>query len=254
MKNTFIIARRELGAYFNSPIAYVVVAVFLLLSALLFFSALFLQGQAELRELFDGFWTTLLVAIVGPAITMRLLAEERSNDTLEVLLTMPLTDWDVVLGKYLAALGVFGFAMLMMSFFGATVAMIGPLDKGPAFAGFVGLFLVAATYMAIGLMTSSFTKNQIVAFIGAVLAFDVKGGRDAAWAVVDATRICSIAANFGDVRTIITHPASTTHGRLTETQRQAAGIGQGMIRLGVGLEHLEDLKADLARGLDPLAS
>jgi O-succinylhomoserine sulfhydrylase len=89
---------------------------------------------------------------------------------------------------------------------------------------------------------------------GAVLAFDVKGGRDAAWAVVDATRICSIAANFGDVRTIITHPASTTHGRLTEAQRQAAGIGQGMIRLGVGLEHLDDLKADLARGLDPLAS
>ena len=169
MKNMFVIARRELGAYFNSPIAYVVVAVFLLLSALLFFSALFLQGQADLRELFDGFWTTLLVAIVGPAITMRLLAEERSNDTLELLLTMPLTDWDVVLGKYLAALGVFAFAMAMMAFFGVTVAMIGPLDKGPAFAGFLGLFLVAATYMAIGLMTSSFTKNQIVAFIGAVL-------------------------------------------------------------------------------------
>jgi O-succinylhomoserine sulfhydrylase len=89
---------------------------------------------------------------------------------------------------------------------------------------------------------------------GAVLAFDVKGGRDQAWSVVDATRICSIAANFGDVRTIITHPASTTHGRLTEAQRQAAGIGQGMIRLGVGLEHLEDLKADLARGLDPLVA
>ena len=169
MKNMFVIARRELGAYFNSPIAWVVVAVFLLLSALLFFSALFLQGQADLRELFDGFWTTLLVAIVGPAITMRLLAEERSNDTLEVLLTMPLTDWDVVLGKYLAALGVFAFAMVMMAFFGVSVAMIGPLDKGPAFAGFLGLFLVAATYMAIGLMTSSFTKNQIVAFIGAVL-------------------------------------------------------------------------------------
>lgn len=89
---------------------------------------------------------------------------------------------------------------------------------------------------------------------GAVLAFDVKGGREQAFAVVDATRICSIAANFGDVRTIITHPASTTHGRLTEAQRQAAGIGQGMIRLGVGLEHVEDLKADLARGLDRLAA
>ena len=94
---------------------------------------------------------------------------------------------------------------------------------------------------------------------GAVLSFDVKGrssmddaARVAAFAVIDATRVCSIAANFGDVRSIITHPASTTHGRLTEAQRQAAGITQAMIRLGVGLEHLDDLKADLARGLDTL--
>lgn len=89
---------------------------------------------------------------------------------------------------------------------------------------------------------------------GAVLAFNVKGGRQEAFSVVDATRICSIAANFGDTRTIITHPGSTTHGRLTEAQRQSAGIGQNMIRLGVGLEDVQDLKADLARGLDVLAS
>ncbi len=89
---------------------------------------------------------------------------------------------------------------------------------------------------------------------GAVLAFNVKGSREQAFSVIDATRVCSIAANFGDVRTIITHPASTTHGRLSEAQRQAAGIGQNMIRLGVGLEDVEDLKADLARGLDPLAA
>jgi O-succinylhomoserine sulfhydrylase len=89
---------------------------------------------------------------------------------------------------------------------------------------------------------------------GAVLSFIVKGGREAAFSVVDATRLCSIAANFGDVRTIITHPASTTHGRLTEAQRQAAGIVQGMIRLGVGLEDVADLQADLARGLDALAA
>lgn len=89
---------------------------------------------------------------------------------------------------------------------------------------------------------------------GAVLSFDVKGGREQAFGVIDATRICSIAANFGDVRSIITHPASTTHGRLTEAQRQAAGIGQGMIRLGVGLEDIADLQADLARGLDALAA
>ncbi len=89
---------------------------------------------------------------------------------------------------------------------------------------------------------------------GAVLSFDVKGGREPSFAVIDATQVCSIAANFGDVRSIITHPATTTHGRLTEAQRQAAGIGQGMIRMGVGLEHIEDLKADLARGLDAVAA
>ncbi len=89
---------------------------------------------------------------------------------------------------------------------------------------------------------------------GAVLAFNVRGGRQQAFGVVDATRICSIASNFGDVRTIITHPASTSHGRLSEAQRQAAGIVQGMIRLGVGLENLDDLKADLARGLDKIAA
>ena len=162
------IMRRELGAYFNSPIAYVVISVFLVLSAFLFFNALFLQQQAELRELFDGFWTTLLVAILGPAITMRLFAEERSNDTLELLLTMPVTDWDIVLGKYLAALVLFGYAMLAMGCFAVTVAWLGPLDKGAAFAGFVGLYLTTATYMAIGLMASAFTKNQIVAFLMAV--------------------------------------------------------------------------------------
>jgi len=162
------IMRRELGAYFNSPIAYVVISVFLVLSAFLFFNALFLQQQAELRELFDGFWTTLLVAILGPAITMRLFAEERSNDTLELLLTMPVTDWDIVLGKYFAALVLFGYAMLAMGCFAVTVAFLGPLDKGAALAGFVGLYLTTATYMAIGLMASAFTKNQIVAFLMSV--------------------------------------------------------------------------------------
>jgi len=88
---------------------------------------------------------------------------------------------------------------------------------------------------------------------GAVLSFDVVGGREQAFSVIDATELCSIAANFGDVRSIITHPASTTHGRLTEAQRQAAGIGQGMIRLGVGLEHVDDIRDDLQRGLSALA-
>ena len=73
-----------------------------------------------------------------------------------------------------------------------------------------------------------------------------------AFHVIDSTALCSITANLGDVKTTITHPASTSHGRLTEDQRQAAGVGQGLIRISVGLEHLDDLKADLARGLDTL--
>ncbi|MDO4593085.1 MAG: O-succinylhomoserine sulfhydrylase [Comamonadaceae bacterium] len=90
---------------------------------------------------------------------------------------------------------------------------------------------------------------------GAVLSFDVKGDtpeqlRKNAFHVVDHTQVCSITANLGDVKTTITHPASTSHGRLTEEQRQAAGLGQGLIRISVGLEHLDDLKADLSRGLD----
>ena len=93
---------------------------------------------------------------------------------------------------------------------------------------------------------------------GAVIAFDVIGQgaeqlRANAFHVVDSTRVCSITANLGDVKTTITHPASTSHGRLTEEQRQAAGIGQGLIRISVGLEHLQDLKNDLSLGLDTLA-
>jgi len=84
---------------------------------------------------------------------------------------------------------------------------------------------------------------------GAVVSFTVRGGRAGAFAVIDATRICSITANLGDTKTTITHPASTSHGRLTEEQRLAAGITQGMIRLAVGLDDVEDIKADLARGL-----
>jgi O-succinylhomoserine sulfhydrylase len=84
---------------------------------------------------------------------------------------------------------------------------------------------------------------------GAVVSFDVKGGREAAWRVVDETRLLSITANLGDTKTTITHPASTTHGRNTPAQRAAAGIGDGLVRVSVGLESVEDIKADLARGL-----
>ncbi len=84
---------------------------------------------------------------------------------------------------------------------------------------------------------------------GAIVSFDVTGGREAAWKVIDATQLISITGNLGDVKTTITHPATTTHGRLTPEARAAAGIGDGLIRLAVGLEGVEDLIADLQRGL-----
>ena len=87
---------------------------------------------------------------------------------------------------------------------------------------------------------------------GGIVAFEVVGGKDAAWKVIDATRLMSITANLGDTKTTITHPATTTHSRMTPEQRQAAGIGDGLIRIAVGLEGIADLKADLARGLDRL--
>jgi O-succinylhomoserine sulfhydrylase len=84
---------------------------------------------------------------------------------------------------------------------------------------------------------------------GAIVSFDVKGGKAAAWKVIDSTKLVSITGNLGDVKTTITHPASTTHGRISPEARAAAGIGDGLIRLSVGLEAVEDLKADLVRGL-----
>ncbi len=87
---------------------------------------------------------------------------------------------------------------------------------------------------------------------GGILSFEVKGGRKAAWSVIDATHLCSITANLGDTKTTITHPATTTHGRLSDEQREQAGITQGLIRIAVGLEAIEDIRNDLARGLDRL--
>lgn len=169
MRGLFTVFRREVKAYFYSAMAYVVMGVFLVLSSVFFFQGFFIENRAELRDLFAGPWTGLLVAIIGPAIAMRLFSEEKANETMEPLMTMPVKDWGVVLGKYLSGVAVFFFAMLALSLTGVTVASLGPLDKGAAFAGFLGLFLSGSMYVAIGTMTSSLTKNQIVAFILAVL-------------------------------------------------------------------------------------
>jgi ABC-2 type transport system permease protein len=163
MQNTLAVARREFVSYFNSPIAYLVVAVYLILAGGLFFTELFIGGQADMRGFFG--LAPLLFFIFTPLFTMRLLAEERAQGTLELLLTFPLTDWQVVIGKYLASLGLIAVLLLLTLPIPISVAALGPLDKGATVAAYVGMLLMCGTYAAIGLMASSFTRNQIVAGI-----------------------------------------------------------------------------------------
>jgi ABC-2 type transport system permease protein len=170
MQNILAVAKREFTSYFNSPIAYIVATVYILLSGWLFFSDLFLNGQADMRQFFA--MAPLLFAIVIPLLTMRLLAEERREGTLELLLTMPVTDWQVVLGKFLASVGLIAALLGLTLAFPLSVAALGPLDKGATFAGYVGLLLMGGAYAAIGLMASAFTKNQIIAvLVGFMISF-----------------------------------------------------------------------------------
>jgi ABC-2 type transport system permease protein len=168
MSTTVTIAKREIKTYFNSPVAYIVVTVFMLIVGYLFFSQLFLDKQAELRTYFN--LTPLVFTFIIPAITMRLLAEEKGSGTLEMLITMPVRDWEVILGKFLAGMAMLAAIVGMTFFYAITLMMLGPVDRGPVFAGYIGLLLMGGSYVAIGVMASSFTRNQIVAFI---LAFAI---------------------------------------------------------------------------------
>ncbi len=167
MRNVVPIARREVRAYFNSPIAYIVVGAFLLISGYLYFSTVFLAGSSSLRSFFS--FTPVLLVVFAPAITMRLVAEELRTGTLELLTTLPVRDHEVVLGKYLAALAVMATALALTVPYAITVEAVGDLDWGPVVGGYLGLLLVSAALAAIGLATSTWTRNQIVAFILSLL-------------------------------------------------------------------------------------
>ncbi|MGD0839343.1 MAG: ABC transporter permease subunit [Polyangia bacterium] len=168
MSTAATVAKREIRTYFNSPVAYIVVMVFMLLTGYLFFNQLFLEKQAELRYYFT--LTPLIFTFIIPAITMRLLAEEKGSGTLEMLITMPVADWEVVLGKFMAGMAMLGAIVGMTLFYALTVAALGPVDRGPVISGYLGLLLMGGAYVAIGVMASSLTRNQIVAFI---LAFAI---------------------------------------------------------------------------------
>lgn len=160
---TIAVARKELQGYFNSPVAYIVITVFLIFTGFFFFKDFFYFNQAEMRGLFQ--LLPLMFCFVIPAVTMRLFAEERHSGSLEILLTLPLGMWEIVLGKFAAALI---FTQVMISptlFYLVTVMLVGSPDLGPVAGGYIGTFFLAAAAVSMGLLFSSVTRNQIVAFI-----------------------------------------------------------------------------------------
>jgi ABC-2 type transport system permease protein len=169
MNRTLVIARREFLSYFNSPVAYIVIALFLLTVGTLFFvlGAFFLRGEVSLRSFFS--FAHICFLFLGPALTMRMIAEEKRTGTFEMLVTLPVKDAEIVAGKFLAALGVLAVALLFTLPYPLSIATLGALDWGPVVGGYVGLLLLGGTYLAIGLLASSWTDHQIIAFVVALI-------------------------------------------------------------------------------------
>jgi ABC-2 type transport system permease protein len=168
MRNIFIIAGRELGGYFATPVASVFIVIFLVLQGALTFNlgSFFDRGQADLNPFFTFIpWVFLLLV---PAITMRLWAEERRLGTIELLLTLPITQAQAVLGKFLAAWAFCAIALLLTFPFVITVNILGRTDNGVIASGYVGSLLVAGAFLSVGSALSALTKNQVIAFVLAV--------------------------------------------------------------------------------------
>ncbi len=171
MKTIWCITKRETGAYFKSPIAYVILAAFAAINSILFFNDnFFIQRTASLSGLFGTF--PLIFLLFAPALSMRLLAEERGTGTFQLLVTMPVHDYQIVVGKFLSAIFVLFVALVCTFPIAITVSGFGPLDWGAVFSGYLGSFLLGSIYISIGLLGSALTKEQIVAFmLGMTLCF-----------------------------------------------------------------------------------
>jgi ABC-2 type transport system permease protein len=165
LKAVRFIMRRELSSYFSTPIAYVVLVIFLLLANWFAFwtGALYERGQADLAPLFT--FLPWLYLFLIPAVSMRLWAEERRSGSIELLLTQPITLWQAVLGKFLAAWLFIGIALALTFPAWVTVNMLGDPDNGAILSAYFGSFFVAAGFLAVGSFTSSITKNQLIAFL-----------------------------------------------------------------------------------------
>ncbi len=163
MKKAFSIFRRELAAYFYSPMAYIIISVFLLLTGWFFTSELFLAETSSLRSVFNNIIFIFIFFI--PAITMRLVSEERKSGTIELLVTMPVSDIEIILGKFFAGLALIFVAILFTIPYALTLMFLGEPDIGMLITGYFGLILLGAGYASIGIFASTITRNQVVAFI-----------------------------------------------------------------------------------------
>ena len=169
--NIKTITKRELGAYFTSPLAYVFIVIFLLLCGFFTFSVqptLFDRGQASLSASFF-LWHPWFYLFLVPAVGMRLWAEERRVGTIELLLTMPITAWQAIVGKFLASWLFLGLALVLTFPVVWTVNYLGSPDNGVIFCSYIGSWLMAGAYLAIGCTTSALTRNQVVSFIISVV-------------------------------------------------------------------------------------
>lgn len=162
--NTFNIAWKETKSYFGTPAAYVVGAMFLALTGVFFVSEITSPfAEADVREIVD--WASFFIIFLAPLLTMRLLAEEQKLGTLELLLTSPVRDWEVVIGKYLASLLILAAILAATLYYVLLLYVFGSPDTGPILSGYFGLLLYGAAALAIGLLGSSFSGNQIVAAV-----------------------------------------------------------------------------------------
>lgn len=167
MKDALTIAKKEFLSSFNSPLAYIFIDVFLVVTGFLFYQNYFLYGQADMRQFF-GLIPWIFLFLI-PAITMRVWAEEQKIGTVEILLTMPVKETSLVVGKFLGAFFFLAAALLLSFMIPATVIWSGPADVGVILASYLGALLMGAAYIALGVWVSSFTDNQIVAFIIAIV-------------------------------------------------------------------------------------
>ena len=163
LTNIKYIFLKEVRSFFNSPVAYIVIVVYLTILGWFFVSNLFINNMSTLRTVFE--MTPFLLLFFAPAMTMRLISEEKKSGTLELLFTKPIEEYEIVVGKFFAAWALYFFTLLPTLCYYITVTLIGTLDAGTVIGGYIGLMLVGAVFLAVSVFGSALTENQVVAFI-----------------------------------------------------------------------------------------